>query len=388
MAKPTSGPSLIVASLMSLDSPAGSAAGRRAPRSRRPGGPVPGSWLFMGEEHGARRRHRYVKVHRGRGRYEHVGTFRWDEHGGKRAARRAAESAEADAHERRRNRKSIETSDEFRGALARRLPDRQARPDTRPTKERQTLRGYRDELKPFVREFRASNSPTSTARWRGSSPTPARAPRSSCGTMLSDAVDDGLIDANPFANLQLEQARGRSQHPTITEEELHRSRRCRRRGARRRLGPGVPLVHPREPFEHDGELVHCIYRRRVEPGTVIEVDFSAGVPTLHRESRSSSRRARRSRGTSTSSRPARSVCGSTSKTAHSCATSNPARARRCRSGTSGSTPTRDCTATSRSPTTSSGPGGRGAACESMSLRTASRSDAAGATTARTSTISR
>lgn len=33
----------------------------------------------------------YVKVHRGRGRYEHVGTFRWDEHGGKRAARRAAE---------------------------------------------------------------------------------------------------------------------------------------------------------------------------------------------------------------------------------------------------------------------------------------------------------
>ena len=39
--------------------------------------------------------------------------------------------------------------------------------------------------------------------------------------MFSDAVDDGLIDANPFANLQLEQARGRSQHPAITEEELH-----------------------------------------------------------------------------------------------------------------------------------------------------------------------
>jgi hypothetical protein len=32
----------------------------------------------------------YVKVHRGRGRYEHVGTFRWDAHGGKRAARRVA----------------------------------------------------------------------------------------------------------------------------------------------------------------------------------------------------------------------------------------------------------------------------------------------------------
>jgi hypothetical protein len=55
----------------------------------------------------------YVKVHRGRGRYEHVGAFRWDEYGGKRAARRAAERAEADAHERRRNRKSVETCDEF-----------------------------------------------------------------------------------------------------------------------------------------------------------------------------------------------------------------------------------------------------------------------------------
>jgi hypothetical protein len=37
--------------------------------------------------------------------------------------------------------------------------------------------------------------------------------------MFSDTVYDGLIDANPFANLQLEQARGRSQHPTMTEEE-------------------------------------------------------------------------------------------------------------------------------------------------------------------------
>ena len=55
----------------------------------------------------------YVKVHRGCGRYEHVGTFRWDEHGGKRAARRAAERAEADAHERRQGRQITETCDEF-----------------------------------------------------------------------------------------------------------------------------------------------------------------------------------------------------------------------------------------------------------------------------------
>jgi hypothetical protein len=31
-----------------------------------------------------------------------------------------------------------------------------------------------------------------------------------------------------------------------------------------------------EPFEHDGELVHSIYRRTIEPGTVIEVEFLGG----------------------------------------------------------------------------------------------------------------
>lgn len=163
----------------------------------------------------------YVKVHRGRGRYEHVGTFRWDEHGGKRAARRAAERAEADAHERRRNRKSIETCDEF----AERWPDDYPIVKHGPTrgqrKSDKTLRGYRDELKPFVREFRgiklADVDRPMARKFANVRPRSAVVVRN----MLSDAVDDGLIDANPFANLQLEQARGRSQHPTITEEELH-----------------------------------------------------------------------------------------------------------------------------------------------------------------------
>jgi hypothetical protein len=39
--------------------------------------------------------------------------------------------------------------------------------------------------------------------------------------MFSDALDDGLADANPFANRQLEEARGRSERPTISEDELH-----------------------------------------------------------------------------------------------------------------------------------------------------------------------
>lgn len=34
------------------------------------------------------------------------------------------------------------------------------------------------------------------------------------------------MDGNPFANLQLEQPRGRSQHPTITEDELHDLGHC------------------------------------------------------------------------------------------------------------------------------------------------------------------
>lgn len=160
----------------------------------------------------------YIKVHRGRGRYEHVGTFRLDEHGGKRAARRAAERAEADAHERRRNRKSVETCDEF---AAHDYPIVKHGPTRGQRKSDKTLRGYRDELKPFVREFRgirlADVDRPAARRYANAHPRSAVGVRN----MFSDAVDDGLIDANPFANVQLEQGRGRSQHPTITEKELH-----------------------------------------------------------------------------------------------------------------------------------------------------------------------
>lgn len=38
--------------------------------------------------------------------------------------------------------------------------------------------------------------------------------------MFSDAVDDGLIDANPSQISSSSSPRGRSQHPTITEDEL------------------------------------------------------------------------------------------------------------------------------------------------------------------------
>jgi hypothetical protein len=163
----------------------------------------------------------YVKVHRGRGRYEHVGTFRWDAHGGKRAARRVAERAGADAHERRRNRKSTETCEAFAARWPDDYPIVKHGPTRGQRKSDKMLRGYRDELKPFVCEFKgirlADVDRPTARRYANAHPRSAVVVRN----MFSDAVDDGLIDANPFANLQLEQARGRSQHPTITEDELH-----------------------------------------------------------------------------------------------------------------------------------------------------------------------
>ena len=157
----------------------------------------------------------YVKVHRGRGRYEHVGTFRWDEHGGKRAARRAAERAEADAHERRRNRKSVETCDEFAARWPDDYPIVKHGPTRGQRKSDKTLRGYRDELKPFVREFRGMSSPTSTARWRGNSRTPGRGLRSSCAT-CSPTPSTTALSMRTRSRTSSWSRRGRSQHPTIT----------------------------------------------------------------------------------------------------------------------------------------------------------------------------
>jgi integrase len=143
------------------------------------------------------------------------------EHGGKRAARRAAERAEADAHERRKNRKSTETCEEFAARWTDDYPIVKHGPTRGQRKSDKTLRAYRDELKPFVSEFRGARladvDRPMARRYANAHPRSAVVVRN----MFSDAVDDGLIDANPFANLQLEQARGRSQHPTITEEELH-----------------------------------------------------------------------------------------------------------------------------------------------------------------------
>ena len=124
----------------------------------------------------------YVKVHRGRGRYEHVGTFRWDVHGGKRAARRVAERAEADAHERRRNRKSTETCEAFAARWPDDYPIVKHGPTRGQRKSDKTLRGYRDELKPFVCEFKGIRLADVDRPMARRYATRTRAPRSSCAT--------------------------------------------------------------------------------------------------------------------------------------------------------------------------------------------------------------
>lgn len=234
----------------------------------------------------------YAKVHRGRGRYEHVGTFRWDEHGGKRGARRAAERAEAVAHERRRNRKSIETCDEFAARWPDDYPIVKHGPTRGQRKSDKTLRGYRDELKPFVREFRgiklADVDRPMARKYANERPRSAVVVRN----MFSDAVDDGLIDANPFANLQLEQARGRSQHTTITEEEFRGQ--ARRPVPRAHSGPGrlldestgteqpgSPLraLSVRKPFTHyvfSDFSQECVAALSARVGTRADVEIVRG----------------------------------------------------------------------------------------------------------------
>jgi integrase len=108
-----------------------------------------------------------------------------------------------------------------RGAVARRLSDRQAWPDARPAQERQDAA----RLPRRAQAVRTRVPRDQARRRRPPDGAQVRKRASAIGGRRAqhvlDAVDDGLIDANPFANLQLEQARGRSQHPTITEEELH-----------------------------------------------------------------------------------------------------------------------------------------------------------------------
>jgi integrase len=91
-----------------------------------------------------------------------------------------------------------------------------------------TRRNYRYGLRGFVEDFghvRLADLDRPTARaWALKHPqSNVRAAR----TMLNDAIDDGLHPGpNPFANLRLEQPRGRKDLVALTEQELHELADC------------------------------------------------------------------------------------------------------------------------------------------------------------------
>ena len=192
----------------------------------------------------------------------------------------------------RRNRKSIETCDEFAARWPDDYPIVKHGPTRGQRKSDKTLRGYRDELKPFVREFRgiklADVDRPMARKYANERPRSAVVVRN----MFSDAVDDGLIDANPFANLQLEQARGRSQHTTITEEEFRGQARHpvprAHSGPGRLLDestgteqPGSPLraLSVRKPFTHyvfSDFSQECVAALSARVGTRADVEIVRG----------------------------------------------------------------------------------------------------------------
>jgi integrase len=173
-----------------------------------------------------------VKVYRGvrdrKKEYEWVGTFRFEDYGGKRAARRAAVAAEEKALGRKNRRGPVPTCDAFAEAWTEEYTIVKKGPTRGQRKSAASLRGYRDELKPFRKDPRFKRVPLDEADRRDARAYATERPRSAVvvRNMFSDAVDDGLCDTNPFSGLNLEEMRGRSDYPAITEVELHDLAAC------------------------------------------------------------------------------------------------------------------------------------------------------------------
>ncbi len=95
-------------------------------------------------------------------------------------------------------------------------------PEDYGTRKRESTRsGYGFALRPFVREFdkrRLSDIDRVTAR---AFALKHRRAAMVARAMYTDALNDGLVSTNPFANLRLEQSRGRRDLEVISEEKLH-----------------------------------------------------------------------------------------------------------------------------------------------------------------------
>lgn len=168
-----------------------------------------------------------VRIHLGGGEFEWVGSFPFEEYGGKRAAKDAAGEAEREAKKARRRKQTTETCRTF----ALRWPDDYSIVKRGPTRGRQksakTIAVYRSALKQFIDEFGATplahvdrQQARKFANSRSAKVTEV------VRAMFADAVEDGLVASNPFFGLQLPESAGRSTHAPLTIKELHALADC------------------------------------------------------------------------------------------------------------------------------------------------------------------
>lgn len=170
-----------------------------------------------------------VRVHLGGGRYEWVGSFPFDgvyeladgrSVRGKRGAKEAAAEAERRTKTTRFRPRSVETCDSFAGRWPDDYPIVKQGPTRGRRKSAKTLATYRNELQPFIERFKGT--PLAALDRQDARRFALDHPRSAVVVrgMLGDAVEDGLIQANPFADLRLEQSSGRAKYEPITQAEL------------------------------------------------------------------------------------------------------------------------------------------------------------------------
>lgn len=144
----------------------------------------------------------YARVHLGGGRYKWLGTHK---------TRREAKDAEREFQTKQQPARE-ETCDSFASRWLDAYP--RAAPGTRRTYESAAAR--------FGREFRGvslSDVDRLRAReWALDAPASVVA---AVRAMFTDALNDGLVLANPFTSLRLSRSRGRKDIHALTEEELH-----------------------------------------------------------------------------------------------------------------------------------------------------------------------
>lgn len=148
-----------------------------------------------------KRNKRYgVRIYRA-GRQQWIGTY---------ATRRETRQAERDALD-----SPVATHDETCDSFARRWVADYPRPRAATNKQNQYA------VAPFAREFEGVKMAVVSRREARQWALRHRSNLSAVRAMFSDALDEGIVTANPFSNLRLEQSRGRKDLDVISEAQLH-----------------------------------------------------------------------------------------------------------------------------------------------------------------------